>query len=419
MKKISNIDLSVIVPVYNVEKYLSACIESLMHQGNLRLEIILVNDGSTDYSGAIANQYANQDSRIKVIHQENGGASVARNAGLKISQGEYIAFIDSDDWVKQDSLSELYREAIRYQADVIMGNMLWSFPDGSFGSPFKPVPKDIWDTPISGKESFVRLVEAGAYPPMACNFIYRRRYLRKIQIQFEEGIIHEDELWCPIVLYKANKIVVVNIDFYYYRQWTGSVMHKTRRQQRLKALFRVTDLLMDFAEQLDFSGEDEAFKNWLYVIIFNLYSRAFTLLSKIKDTSYIVPKYHLDRFWRDCWTMLPETQKICGNYYHQAITELKIYTEWCISKWVASIAIQNKAGKRLMLIYNVIHGEDLSLEVENIPAEWLITTDRRYFQQASVVVFYLPDLVQEFEDEIDKPEGQIWVDWHLAETEKN
>ena len=99
MDKLNQIDMSVIIPVYNVEKYLTVCIDSLMSQGDLRMEIILVNDGSTDLSGEIADEYAKKEGRIKVIHQENEGASAARNPGLEIAQGEYIAFLDSEDWI--------------------------------------------------------------------------------------------------------------------------------------------------------------------------------------------------------------------------------------------------------------------------------------------------------------------------------
>ena len=95
----NQIDISIIIPIYNVEKYLTVCIDSLMNQGDLRMEIILVNDGSTDLSGEIADEYAKKEERIKVIHQENEGASAARNPGLEIAQGEYIAFLDSEDWI--------------------------------------------------------------------------------------------------------------------------------------------------------------------------------------------------------------------------------------------------------------------------------------------------------------------------------
>ena len=99
MDTLNQIDISIIIPIYNVEKYLTVCIDSLKNQGGLRMEIILVNDGSTDLSGEIADEYAKKEERIKVIHQENEGASAARNPGLEIAQGEYIAFLDSEDWI--------------------------------------------------------------------------------------------------------------------------------------------------------------------------------------------------------------------------------------------------------------------------------------------------------------------------------
>ena len=128
-------DLSVVIPIYNVEAYLPVCINSLMHQGDLRLEIILVNDGSTDLSGEIVEEYAKKDSRIRVIHQENVGASAARNAGLKLVRGEYIAFVDSDDWVKENGLYELYNEAVRHQTDVVNGKMLFCLQNGRMSNP--------------------------------------------------------------------------------------------------------------------------------------------------------------------------------------------------------------------------------------------------------------------------------------------
>jgi len=417
------VDISIIVPVYNVEEYLSSCVDSIMNQGELCLEIILVDDGSTDRSGEIAGQYANKDNRIKVIHRENGGASAARNTGLEIAQGEYIVFVDSDDWVKKDSLCALFREAVRYQADVVMGNMLFYYLDGSLDNPYKPASKDIIKVPLSGKEGFVRLAELGAYSPMACNYIYRRRYLEAIQARFEEGIMHEDELWCPIVLYKSETFVVVDVVFYYYRQRDGSVMHASNRLQRSNALFRVTDRLMAFAGTLDFSGEDGAFKNWLYVSIFILYPKAFMYLYHLKDTSYETPKYHLDRYWLDCWEMMPVPQILCRFYYNLAVSELKRYTDWRTSDLVASIAPQIRSGKKLMLIYNTISEEMAGFAFNNlnvlsdIPTDWIITDDRRYFQQANVVIFYLPELALEMENDLEKPEGQIWVGRILKEKE--
>ena len=153
------INLSVIIPVYNAELYLEQCVDSLMQQGDLLLEIVLVDDGSTDRSGAIADRYALRDSRIKVIHQANGGASAARNAGIAAAQGEYIAFVDSDDWVKEDGLSDLYKSAIHHQADVVMGQICYCLRDGSVIKSSKPVRKDFLNKPMAGKDCFMMLIQ--------------------------------------------------------------------------------------------------------------------------------------------------------------------------------------------------------------------------------------------------------------------
>ncbi len=413
----NRVDLSVIVPVFNAEKFLPACIDSLIHQGDLSLEIILVNDGSTDRSGEIADEYANKDSRIRVIHQGNGGASAARNTGLELAQGEYIAFVDSDDWVKEKSLCELYHEAIKHQADIVMGKIEVLNQSENMSLHLEPAPKGIKDIP-SGKECFINLVKAKAYSPMACNYIYRREYIETIQARFEEGIMAEDELWTCIVLCQAKKMVIVDITFYYYRLREGSVMHTTNPKRRLKSLFRVTDQLFEFTDRFDFKGEDGELKNWLYVNIYRIYSITFTVLSRIKDSSIIVPANHLDRFWRNCPEMMPEPQKACNEYFRVSEAGFKKYTDWRTSEWVASIGSQISTGKKLMLVYNTLWNGELTLKIGDIPEKWLITTDRRYFQQADAVVFHLPDLRQVLDIDLDKPEGQIWVGWYL-DSEKN
>ena len=417
-KNNEKINMSFIIPVYNVEKYLSSCIDSLMQQGDLCFEIILVNDGSTDLSGIIADQYAKKDSRIHVIHKKNCGASSARNAGLVTAQGEYIAFIDSDDWVKENSLYELYREASGHSADVVMGKILYCHQNGKTSNPYRPVPKDLINVPLTGKDSFIQLVKSMAYTPMAWNYIYRRSFLDGIQARFEEGIMAEDELWSPVVICQAEKMMIFDIEFYYYRQQYESVMRTTQLPRRLKSVFLVVDKLFEFADRFDFSGEDAELKNWLYVNIFKLYSITFKLVSQLKDSSVILPAHHLDRFWKDCSKMDSKPQKICREYYLNAEKNLKVYTEWRVSDFVAPIPSQQKSGKKLMLIYNTQWGFDLKLNIWNFPADWTITTDRQYFRQAHAVVFHLPEMPQELEDDLDKRHGQIWVAWCM-ESEKN
>lgn len=413
----NTIDLSIIIPVYNVEKYVSFCIDSLMCQGDLRLEIILVDDGSTDRSGIIADEYARTDSRIQVIHQKNGGASAARNTGLDIAQGEYIAFVDSDDWVKEDSLAGLYDEAVKYAADVVMGNICLCHQDGSLDKPFNSVCGE-FPRLLSGKEGFIWLVRNRFYLPTPSKYIYNRKYLRKIQVRFEEGIMHEDELWCPVVLCRAERMVITDMEFYYYRRNEESVMHTTSLFRRLKSLFWVTDGLIKFYDGFGFSVENTELKSWWYVNTFRLYCTAFILLPCVKDSSYFVPTHHLDRFWRECGQMVPDSIQRCRDYFREAETGLRKYTDWRMSDWVAGVDYEVKAGKKVMLIFNTIDGEELRLNREDVPAGWVITTDRKYFQQAALVVFYLPSLHDELENDLDKPEGQTWVSWY-SEAEEN
>ena len=271
---------------------------------------------------------------------------------------------------------------------------------------------------LSGKESFIELFKTCFYLPMPFKYIYNRKYLHKIQARFEEGIMHEDELWCPIVLCQAERMVITNIEFYYYRQNEESVMHTTSLARRLKSLFQVTEGLIKFSDQFVSSKTSVDLRSWWYVNILRLYSKAFTLLPNIKDSSYIVHKHYLDRFWRDCGQMIPESIQRCRNYYYKAEAGLKEYTDWRVSDWVAGVDCQIKAGKKVMLVFNTINGEDLQLKIEDVPVDWVITTDRKYFQQATIVVFHLPTLHYELENDQDKLEGQTWVSWHL-ESEKD
>jgi len=420
MKTVRNrIDISVIVPVYNVEAYLPACLDSLKHQGDVCLEIMLVNDGSTDQSGVIADRYAKQHNRIKVIHQENKGASAARNAGLKLAQGEYIVFVDSDDRVKEYSLCKLYHEACKYQADVVMGRLPSQQSNQFIDGIYSPVPNEFLYIPLCGKKQFINLVKTNAYTPVVWNWLYRRKFMETIQARFEEGIIYEDELWSPVTLCQASTTVVVDIDFYHYRQREGSVMQSTNLKKRSDSLFRVSNRLIAFAGSFEFSGEDGELKSWLYVLIFRLYARAFALLACIKDTSYVLPDHHLDCFRRDYREMMPEPQKICYNYFRSAEISLNKYMDWRTSEWVESVDSQLKTGKRLMLVYNILPGDALTLNRQDVPADWVITTDRRYFKQACVAVFHLPGLYQVFENDLEKQKGQIWVSWYLESETGN
>lgn len=212
--------ISVIVPVYNVEKYLEKCIKSITNQTYHNLEIILVNDGSQDKSGKICDFWAQKDSRIKVIHKENGGLSDARNVGIKIATGEYIGFVDSDDYINPNFYEILMTNMNRYKADI------------SACSIRKFSEEEVLDESLSlnekvytfiTEEALSDLIDENILNQTVWNKLYKREVIN--DIYFEFGKIHEDVFWTYQVFGNAKKVVYINQELYYYLQRSGSIMN--------------------------------------------------------------------------------------------------------------------------------------------------------------------------------------------------
>jgi len=402
------INISVIVPIYNVQDYLSQCIDSLLDQ-TINHEIILIDDGSTDHSGHIADDYAMKDQRIKVIHQSNHGLPAARNAGLEIAKGEYIAFVDSDDYIKKDSLCALYRSIHTHSADITIGNAIFCRSDGSISSTSNPISESTQHIQLSGKQCFKFLMKCGSYLPKVNCYIYSREYLKRMKFKFED-VLHEDELWTPVVLIQANRVVITDFDFYFYRLRNDSIVHTTNLRRKLSSLFTIITRLIEFS-RFRFDEKDMEMKGWLYVKIFSLYSNAFSLLPKIKDSSIVVPEFQMGDFWKNFHLLPDEVKTHCQNYYRQAERMMGQYLIWRRSEWVAFDHLQNFVEKKMILVYHMMQDVPQSISFNDIPLNYIITTDRKYLTQADVVVFYLPDLSNELEEDIEKSEGQIWVAW--------
>lgn len=191
--------LSVVVPVYNVKDYLPQCIESIINQSYKNLEIILVNDGSTDGSGEVCDAYAQRDSRIKVIHKPNGGLSSARNAGMAVMNGDFVAFVDSDDWLELDAYELCMKPFLDDPSlDVVRAEYQECYPDRTRPniSPFKTA------CTLNQDELFTIFTHT---TPGECLFavvwssVYRISRLRAIKLQFLEGLYHEDEYFTSVL----------------------------------------------------------------------------------------------------------------------------------------------------------------------------------------------------------------------------
>ena len=204
--------VSVIIPVYNVEAYLKQCLDSVINQTLKDIEIILVDDESPDNCPKICDDYAKKDKRIKVIHQKNKGLSGARNTGMEFATGEYIAFIDSDDWIEKTMLRTLFSTAEKHNSDVAVCNVNLCYPSG------KVENKKYWRY-----EKISQLYTEDIYseflisPCWSCNKIYKKNILDKLNLKFIENILYEDVPFFTELFLNIQKISFVPEYFYNYR----------------------------------------------------------------------------------------------------------------------------------------------------------------------------------------------------------
>ena len=221
--------LSIVIPVYNAEKYIDRCMNSILNQSLEECEIILVDDGSTDTSLQICNKYAEKYNNIKVYHKTNGGASSARNYGLKHAKGEYIWFIDSDDRIEKECISKLITIMNNKKTDVIVCQSKKIELNGEI--------KDECEYSIEmGEYSSQQFMIEMRNKPKSVIFcpqyyIVKREFIKENLIYFYEGIIYEDELWIPQLLIKADKIYYTKLNIYYHYMVDTSVMHSTKMEK--------------------------------------------------------------------------------------------------------------------------------------------------------------------------------------------
>lgn len=259
--------VSIIIPVYNVEDYLRQCIESVIGQTYRNLEIWLIDDGSKDSSGNICDEYAMLDSRIKVIHKENGGLSSARNAALDQMTGEYVCFLDSDDFVSSD-LVETYVGMIEwYDADVVMGTIYEFYGNINVKATYKNSRNKV---EIFSKIDALKmmLMDDKLYHAAAGSLFKSELYK---DIRFPIGILYEDYATTYYVIEKCRKILYCNDKRYFYRTRPGSIMN-SKVTNRDMVLLDIADKISDDMIQLYPELEIQAIRKKV-VVNLKLYSR--------------------------------------------------------------------------------------------------------------------------------------------------
>ena len=265
MIKMSNPLISVIIPIYNVEKYLRRCLETVISQSYLNLEIILVNDGSTDTSGNICEEYAEEDSRIKIIHKENGGLSSARNAGMKIANGDYIAFLDSDDFIHPKMYEVMLETLINTDSDMVISGICMIDDDDTESLLF-PLQCDFSkDYVVIEKDQILhQMVERDVVTVVQWNKLFKRAIL--VELEYPEGKYHEDVYVIHQQLFRCNRITYLEAELYYYVQRCGSIMHVESKK-------RLEDSIGGYLERISFmkeKGQQEAYDEAVSTLLLHI-----------------------------------------------------------------------------------------------------------------------------------------------------
>lgn len=223
--------ISIIIPVYNTEKYLDVCVQSILCQEYKKIEVIIINDGSNDMSPNICDKWALSDNRVKVFHQNNRGLSASRNLGMKLATGEYISFVDSDDWMHESMLKKLLEQIRLENSQIACCDAIAFYDDVDYNSQIRK-PKEIR---VFDREGALReLVNDSLIKAPVWNRLYQAKLIK--DILFPVNKLHEDEFWSYQVISKADKISYISDPLYYYRQRPGSIIHSKFSLRNLDAI---------------------------------------------------------------------------------------------------------------------------------------------------------------------------------------
>ena len=239
----NNILVSVVVPIYNSEVFLDKCIQSIINQSYKNLEIILVNDGSTDTSGIVCDQYADNDDRIKVIHKSNGGLVSSRKTGLNLSTGDYILYIDGDDWIELDLVEHYIDQILKFKADIVVSSHIVNL-EGRTDTYKNSLPPGVYNKNQLKSIIYPKMLYTGNFSQFGIfsyswGKLYRREILLENQLRVDEDItIGEDALCLYPTLLDANILVILEQPYYHYRQRADSLI-KTLRTIEISKMEKV------------------------------------------------------------------------------------------------------------------------------------------------------------------------------------
>lgn len=253
------IEISFIIPVYNVQEYIYECIESLLKIKNIKYEILIIDDGSTDDSISAIGPLT-KNPTLKIFHQENQGLSIARNVGIKNAKGKYISLIDGDDKINPLLFEQLYEKGKKANADIISGDFTY-WKNGELIDSEKSLKKAYI---LSGKEILQNKYKL--LTSITCRNLYKREFILTNNLYFVEGIFFEDVEWMPRAYYLAKRIAYYNIPFYYYRQREASITKSVFSIKKFEDCLYIAHLHLELCKKIDSNLKHFFHRNAFYCI---------------------------------------------------------------------------------------------------------------------------------------------------------
>ena len=284
------IKLSIVIPVYNVEKYLAKCLDSVIYPGLDAYEVIIVNDGSTDDSGVIAEDYCRRfPSLFRLIETENGGLGSARNVGMEAASGEFIIFLDSDDWLCENAVHEMLALLEQADFDICIYGILSVSENGA-------VLDDVRSCPIEGPLSLSRFPQLLFCPPSGCNKLCRRSLFIESGLRFPSRVWYEDLCTMPKLYLMTDRIISTHRQWYIYLQRSGSIINSANYRRNLE----ITDALDELIRYYKARGQYEKYKNeFEYLAFYNCFITACVRVSLAEPGSPVLDRlrdYFLQQF---------------------------------------------------------------------------------------------------------------------------
>lgn len=322
----SSIMVSFVIPVYNVEEYILECAESILRQCSMNMEVILVDDGSTDQSGLLCDQLAERSSIVRVIHQKNSGHSAARNVGLQIARGKYVAFVDSDDFIGENCLELILDWAEKQAAEVCFLNGYKFFPNGEIQKlDLLPDREQVLNK--SPTEVLERVSLCSKFPGSACTKLFKRSFLMENGIKFPSNILHGEDLrFVAQCFVMAESFDCLALDYYFYRQGrNGSVSSSVNKEHIFKDLADFIIYMVRLGEKYPEKAKAlYGMAAYEYIVVLYTYC---TLLGKTKSNA---KKFFIEYQWL---LRYGKSRKIKLVQYCMAIFGIG-FTSWLINIWL-------------------------------------------------------------------------------------